>query len=137
MTREILMKEYLKVEESFSFVEEPREIYDLEERTFNFAWRVRELIKNLPKTISNIEDVAQLARCSGSVGANYIEANNSISPKDFVYRIKICRKESKESKYFLRLINCQEGLEIERKALVQESQELVLIFAAILRRMGE
>jgi four helix bundle protein len=68
-------------------------IYDLEERTFQFAKNVRIWVKSLQKTISNIEDVKQLVRASGSVGANYIEANESISKKDFVFRIKICRKE--------------------------------------------
>lgn len=74
-------------------------IYNLEERTFQFAKNVRIWVKSLPKTISNIEDVKQLVRASGSVGANYIEANESISKKDFVFRIKICRKESKKSGY--------------------------------------
>ncbi len=132
------MKEYLNVEEVFSVALVPKD-FDLEDRTYVFAKRIRELIKNLPKTISNIEDIAQLTRCSGSVGANYIEANDSISQRDFAYRIKICRKEAKESKFFLRLIDCnnQKILEDERIALVQEAQELVLIFASILRKTGE
>ncbi|HSM47247.1 MAG TPA: four helix bundle protein [Draconibacterium sp.] len=79
-------------------------IYDLEERTFQFAKNVRIWVKSLPKTISNIEDVKQLVRASGSVGANYIEANESLSKKDFVFRIKICKKEAKESGYWIRLI---------------------------------
>jgi len=70
--------------------------YDLEDRTLRFAQRVRRLIKKLPKIIANIEDVKQLAKASASVGANYIEANESLSRKDFVYRIKVCRKEIKE-----------------------------------------
>ena len=133
------MKEYLNIEENLSEVLEQAVVYDLEERTYNFAKRVREFIKNLPKTISNTEDISQLVRCTGSVGANYIEANDSISKKDFGYRIKICRKEAKESKLFLRLIDCEDQiyLEEERKILIQESQELVLIFASILRKTGE
>ena len=107
------MKEYLNLDEDVSLLSEPRESYDLEERTFQFAKRVRELISKLSKTISNVEDSAQLTRCSGSVGANYIEANDSISRKDFGYRIKICRKEAKESKFFLRLINCN-GQKVRR-----------------------
>ncbi len=74
-------------------------IYDLEERTLQFAITSRLFLKKLPRTISNIEDTKQLVRSSGSVGANYIEANESLSKKDFCYRIKICRKESKESNY--------------------------------------
>ncbi len=139
MTKEIQIDEYLKLSEQYYAVEEPTEIYDLEERTFRFAKRVREWIKKVPKTISNIEDCIQLTKCSGSVAANYIEANNSISQKDFGFRIKICRKESKESKLFLRLIDCQDEifLEEEKTILTQEAQELVLIFAAILRKLGE
>ena len=67
--------------------------YDLEERTYQFAKEVRLFIKTLEKTIANIEDSKQVVRSSGSVGSNYIEANESISKKDFLYRIKICRKK--------------------------------------------
>ncbi len=70
--------------------------YDLEERTYKFALNVRKNIKDLPRTISNIEDIKQVVRSSGSVGANYIEANEHLSDKDFLFRAKICRKEAKE-----------------------------------------
>ena len=73
--------------------------YDLEERTFKFAEKVRSFVKKLPKTLTNIEDGRQLINSSGSTGANYIEANESFSKKDFAMRIKICRKEAKESRY--------------------------------------
>jgi 23S rRNA-intervening sequence protein len=73
--------------------------FDLEERTFAFATHSRALVRRLAKTIGNVEDSRQLIRSSGSVGANYIEANESLSKKDFVLRIKICRKEAKESRY--------------------------------------
>ena len=73
--------------------------YDLEERTFLFAVKVRALIKDLKKTLSNLEDGKQVIRSSGSVAANYIEANESLSKKDFIMRIKISRKEAKESRY--------------------------------------
>ena len=79
--------------------------YDLEDRTLRFASEVRSFIKQLPKTVVIMEDVRQLVRSSGSVGANYIEANESLSKKDFVMRIKISRKEAKESRYWLNLIN--------------------------------
>ena len=79
--------------------------YDLEERTLQFAKEVRLFIKTLEKTIVNIEDAKQVVRSSGSIGSNYIEANESLSKKDFVFRIKISRKEAKESVYWLRLIN--------------------------------
>ena len=79
--------------------------YDLEERTFQFAKEVRLFIKSLEKTIANFEDAKQVVRSSGSIGANYIEANESLSKRDFAYRVKISRKEAKESVYWLRLIN--------------------------------
>src|SRR6476469_7519087 len=78
---------------------------DLEERTFRFAESVRALMKQLPRTISNAEDVRQLVRASGSVAANWIEADEALSKKDFLMRVKICRKEAKESRLFLRLID--------------------------------
>jgi four helix bundle protein len=71
--------------------------YDLEERTFLFAKRVRAFVKLLPRTLGTIEDVRQVIESSGSVGANYIEANEALSKRDFVLRIKIARKEAKES----------------------------------------
>ena len=102
-------------------------IYDLEERTFQFARQIRNWIKSLPRTIANNEDIKQLVRASGSVGANYIEANESLSKKDFVFRIRICRKEAKECGYWLRLIletNNEISGKVEGKNLYQESVEL-------------
>ena len=97
--------------------------YDLEDRTSAFAKRVRAFVKKLTKTIANIEDGKQLVKASGSVGANYIEANESLSKKDFIMRIKICRKEAKESRYWLRLIDAYDEPEQEndRKCLVKEA----------------
>jgi four helix bundle protein len=110
--------------------------YDLEDRTFRFAQRVREVVEELPKTLSNNEDSRQLVRASGSVGANYIEANEALSKKDFVMRIKICRKEAKEGRYWLRLVDTKDDskLELERGNLIQEATELMNIFGAILRK---
>jgi len=130
-------KEYPAFEElEASSFEDEKVIYDLEERTFQFAKRVRALLKLLPKSISNIEDSAQLTRSSGSVGANYIEVNEAISAKDFLYRLKICRKESKESRYWLRLVDTGENIpaEAERSKLINEAHELVLIFNSIIRK---
>ena len=110
--------------------------YDLEDRTFKFAKRTRQFVKELPRIITNIEDGKQLIRASGSVGANYIEANEALSKKDFLFRIKICRKETKESRYWLKLvdINNKENLEKERKELIQEATELMNIFGSIIRK---
>ena len=110
--------------------------YDLEDRTFEFAKRVRAFVKRLPKTLANIEDGRQLINGSGSVGANYIEANEALSKKDFLMRIKICRKEAKESRYWLRLVDTCENseLEKERKALEKEATELTHIFGSIVTK---
>jgi four helix bundle protein len=110
--------------------------YDLEERTLRFAQRVRAFVKKLPKTLANIEDSRQLVNASGSVGANYIEANEALSRKDFAMRAKICRKEAKESRYWLRLVDTGENkdLEQERKALEGEPNELTHIFGSIVTK---
>ena len=109
---------------------------DLEERTYEFAQAVRTFVKELPKTTGNLEDVKQLVRSSGSVAANWIEADESLSKKDFVMRAKICRKEAKESRLFLRLLEPggTETSNAQRDKLAAEARELTLIFAAILRK---
>jgi len=108
--------------------------YDLEERTFEFARDVRRFVKKLTKTLANVEDGRQLIRSSGSIGANYIEANESLSKKDFLMRIKISRKEAKESRFWLRLLDVQVELEKEHNYLLNESVEITNIFGAILRK---
>jgi four helix bundle protein len=114
----------------------PKPVYDLEERTFQFAKRVRIFVRKLPKTIANIEDGKQLVRASGSVEANYIEANESLGKKDFLMRIKICRKEAKEAAYFLRLIYETNAGEYEEEGieLCNEAVQLKKIFSAILEK---
>ena len=116
--------------------EESSKRYDLEERTLQFAKNVRAFVKMLPRTIANEEDIRQLVRASGSVGANYIEANDSLSKKDFVMRVKISRKEAKEGRYWLRLLDtaAQESMDKKRDALIQEATELMNIFGAIVRK---
>lgn len=110
--------------------------YDLEERTGKFAKRCREFEKRLPKVSANIEDGRQLIRSSGSVAANYIEANEALSRKDFFHRIKICRKETKESRLWLRLVDVgnNQELEAERKFLIGEATELMKIFGSIVEK---
>jgi len=109
-------------------------IYDLEERTYRFAASVRSFLRKLPKTISIIEDGKQLLRSSGSVGANYIEANESLSKKDFLMRIKICRKEAKESAYWLKLIEVDGLMKNDKGFLQNEAVELTKIFGAIVEK---
>ena len=110
--------------------------FDLEDRTFEFAKNVRSFVKKLPRCISNSEDAKQVIKSSGSVGANYIEANESLGKKDFLMRVKISKKEAKESRYWLRLLDVgdEENLEVQRARLVQEAQELTNIFGAILKK---
>ena len=108
--------------------------YDLEERTFKFALDVSRFCKKFPRTISNIEYIKQLIRSSGSVGANYIEANESLGRKDFFMRVKICRKESKESGYWLRLLieTNDDKFRVEGEGLLNESIQLKKIFSSMI-----
>jgi four helix bundle protein len=109
---------------------------DLEDRTFFFTESVRAFVKQLPRTISNTEDVRQLVRASGSVAANWIEADEALSKKDFLMRVKICRKEAKERRLFLRLVDA--GLAkaslVIRDQLAAEARELTLIFSSIIAK---
>ena len=110
--------------------------YDLEERTFSFAKNCRDLVKKLPRNNINLEYGKQLIRSSGSQAANYIEANESLSKKDFIHRVKISKKESKESRLWLRLLEVSENENInkERISLIQEINELMKIFGAIIEK---
>jgi four helix bundle protein len=110
--------------------------FDLEERTYRFAKNVSLFCKKLPRTISNIEYIKQLLRASASVGANYIEANEALSKKDFKMRIKICRKEAKEAAFWLKLIIETNKKEFQRegKKLLSEATELKKIFSAIIEK---
>ena len=113
--------------------------YDLEERTALFAERIRDFCLKLPRNVANAEYISQLIRAGSSPGANYIEANESIGDKDFKMKIKTCRRESKESSYWLRLAITDGSKEIEdeRRYLRQEAKEFILIFTAILKKRGE
>jgi len=115
---------------------EPNKKYDLEERTTLFAERIRDFCLKLPKNPVNDEYIPQLIRAGSSPGANYIEANESLGNKDFNMKIKTCRRESKESRYWLRLViaDATETTEKERAYLMQEAKEFVLIFTAILKK---
>jgi len=110
--------------------------YDLEQRTFQFAKRCRELMKQMPRTMGNIEDGKQLVRSSGSVHSNYIEANESLSKKDYYYRVRICRKEVEESQSWLQLIDVGDNASLDdrRKNLVREATELMRIFGSIIEK---
>jgi four helix bundle protein len=114
--------------------ENPKQ-YDLEERTFKFAREVTEFTSYLPQTLPNNELIKQVIRSSGSVGANYIEANEALSKKDFVMRVKICRKEAKESRYWLGLVQVTgDDVDNVRHSLIGEATELMKIFGSIVEK---
>lgn len=111
-------------------------VFDLEDRTYAFALRVRRFLQSLPRSICTEVDGRQLLRSSGSVGANYIEANENLGERDFVYRIKVCRKEAKESRFWIRLLLIDRSVPLseEQNKLSVEAEELMKIFAAIYRK---
>jgi len=109
-------------------------VFDLEERTLRFAKSVRSFISHLPHTISNTEVSRQLLRSACSVGANCIEANEALGKKDFLYHIRISRKEAKESHYWLEIIECDPSNEGNRNSLSDEALQLMKIFGAIVRK---
>ena len=113
--------------------EMPEQQRDLVERTFQFALAVRRFVNRLPKALSNYEDARQVVRSSGSVAANYLEAQEGVSRKDFFFRIKVCRKESRESGLWLKLLEISNdaALMTERDRLATEADELKRIFSAI------
>jgi four helix bundle protein len=112
-----------------------RRPFDLEERTAAFAEAILRLAKKLPRSPANDRLIHQLVGCGTSIGANYCEANEGVSKKDFRCTIGRCVKEAKETKYFLRLIAAAETtLADEARALYREAIELHLIFASIFRR---
>lgn len=106
--------------------------YDLEERTALFGEKIIELCKKVTKDVVTIPIIGQLIRSGTSIGANYCEANGASSKKDFKNKIFICKKESKETKYWLRMLAKAVGeLKEECRELWQETQELTLIFSKI------
>ncbi len=110
--------------------------YDLEDRSLAFAKEVRSFVSRLPSTIANREDIKQVVRSSGSVGANYLEANEALGKKDFAMRLRIARKEAKETHYWLTLIDTGNSisLDAERQRLRNESRELLLILTSIIAK---
>lgn len=109
-----------------------RETYDLEERTVGFGERIIDLGKKAPKNIVTIPILDQLIRSGTSIGANYCEANGASSKIDFKNKIFICKKEAKETKYWLRLLaKAANELTEDCRSLWQEAQELTLIFSKI------
>jgi four helix bundle protein len=112
-----------------------KKIYDLEERTYYYAKKVNEYVKNLPYNTNNKENGSQLIRSAGSVAANYIEANESLSKKDLLMRIKISEKEAKESRLWLKLTYPKSDQEKTRELLIEEATELMNILGSIQRKL--
>lgn len=112
---------------------------NLEERTLAFAIRVRKFVRGLPKITANYEDGKQVIRSSGSVGANYIEANEKLGPKDLGYRMKIARKEAKETVYWLKVISGSNEFEKDKHKendhLIDEAEQLQRILSAIINKL--
>jgi four helix bundle protein len=118
-----------------SKIQNENRVFDLEERTYCFAKDVRLWLKKISKTLINIEDIKQLIRSSGPIGANYIKANESLSKKDFIMRMRISRKESKETSYWIKLIleTIQDTeLDKEGNRLLNESTRLTKICSSII-----
>ena len=109
---------------------------DLKDRTLDFAVDVRKFARSIKMDRLNQDDIAQLIRASGSVGANFGEAIESISKRDFIYRLKICLKEARESRYWLIVIEkTNSALSGEQLSLlIQESKELIMIFSSIIQK---
>jgi four helix bundle protein len=93
-------------------------------------------VNRLPRTLSNIEYSKQVIKSSGSVGANYIEANENLGTNDAIFRFKVCRKEAKESAFWLKPLKAtnEESLEKEFDALFNEANKLKLIFNSIVNK---
>ena len=108
--------------------------YDLGERTLRFAQRANRYCNKLPRSPSNIEVAKQGIRSGGSIGANYIEAEEALSKKDFAMRAKISRKEAKETIYWLHLSEPNPDQEQEKVSLLREATELMKIFGAIVTK---
>ena len=108
--------------------------YDLEERTTRFGESIIDFAKTIPVNLVTTPLISQVVRSGTSIGANYGEADNASSKKDFKYRIRICQRESKETKHWLRMIaRAETPLKETARPLWQEAHEFVLIFSAILR----
>jgi four helix bundle protein len=109
--------------------------FDLEERTALFAEKVIEFTKKLPKDLRYSSVITQLVRAATSIGANYCEADDAHSRKDFFHKISICKKESRETKYWLRIIaKTFPDFTEESRLIWGEARELNLIFAAIIKK---
>ena len=110
-------------------------LYNLEDRTLEFGKRIIRLAKALSKNTVNFVLIDQVVRSGTSMGANYREANETETKKDFLFRVRICRKEGKETIYWLHLIvEANPEFKDRIQPLIQETSELVKFFAAIVEK---
>lgn len=113
----------------------PKPEYDLEERTALFGEAVIGFCKAVPGSPVTLPLISQLVRAGTSVGANYVEADDAHSKKDFLHKIGICKREARETKHWLRMIAAATpDQKQDARKLWQEAKELHLIFAAIMRK---
>jgi four helix bundle protein len=116
--------------------EEPdnNRVYDLEERTARFGEEVIDFAKTIPQGAVTNRIITQLVGAATSVGANYVEADDAVSKKEFLLRIGTCRKEARETKHFLRMsVRAVPELKLQARRLWMEAKELNLIFSKIWR----
>jgi four helix bundle protein len=109
--------------------------YDLEERTLLYAKEIVPFLKMVKRNIFTIDTIRQIIRSSSAIGANYLEANDSLGKKDFLMRLRICRKEAKETVYWLNLLVINDLiLKRKRDSLVDEASQFVKIFSSIIQK---
>ena len=115
--------------------QKPRPRFDLEERCARFGEAVIDFAKRVPQNVVTLPLIGQLVRAGTSVGANYCEADDAVSQKEFRCKIGTCRKEARESKHWQRMIAAADAsTKVEARVLWQEAKELHLIFSAIFRK---
>jgi four helix bundle protein len=111
--------------------------YNLDERTYSFALDVRQFLRNTKWDPVSWPDIKQVLRSSGSIAANYLEALEAISPDDYLYRIRISKKEARETGLWLKLISDSNPIDHtiheSMNDLILETEELVKIFSSIVR----
>ncbi len=122
-----------KVQSSNEIQSSNDKVYDLEERTALYGEEIIKFVRSIEKDVVNRSLISQVVRSATSIGANYAEADGAESKKDFRHKIALCKKESKETKHWLRMISkANPSSSVECRWLWQEAQELTLIFSSIL-----
>jgi four helix bundle protein len=107
-------------------------IYDLEDRTKKFSKELIDFLKNIEQNCFNKNTISQLIRSATSIGANYHEANGAVSDKDFFNKISICRKEAKETEYWIELLaEASPEHKTQLRIFLAKAHEFVLIFGTI------